>query len=1147
MRLMGTAVLLGACLLTLLVPAGASADRPFAVRYTVNDAGSITFAANTLMTCPAAATGCAAAQAGTQGGTLGNNNGYAMTRVDVDGVPGTFDSSSADLSLPADALVLWAGLYWAGDTAAGSGGAAAPSPAARNTVSLRAPGAGAYTTITAQTLDTNGSRFSGFAEVTAQVRAAGVGAYTVANVQAATGEDRYAAWDLIVVYRDATEPPRNLTVFDGLATISRSTPAASVSLSGFTTPPFGPVRSTVGLWSSEGDRTSTGDSATLNSSPIFDPANPADNVFNSSISRFGVNVTDKNPNYVNQLGSDMNLFREDGVLANGATSATIRLTTGGETYYPAGAFFTTDIFAPEIRPVKSVVDVNGGAIERGDQLEYTVRLTNTGQDPAVSLRFLDPIPAQTAYVPNSLAVTPVTSPGGACGLFVAQSDAINDGLAEYDPAAGRTVFRLGTGANDTQGGRLEPGQTACARFRVGVAPDAQLSSAIVNQGAAAFVGLTLGTQFPEELSNATTSIVAGADLVPAKTHAGGVFVGGRAYNFTIGVANAGNLPTTGTVTVQDPLDPAQFSSVNSAAGAGWACTIAASTVTCTRPDPLPAGQSYPPIVVNATVQDPAPATVVNTATVSGGGDSDDTNNSATDAGGATAQADLTIAKAADQRVVPARGEVTFTLDVLNRGPSTATAAQVTDTLTPNFAALEVTSDRGTCTTAVVCTLGAMAPGQAATITIRARVLDAAVASTVTNAATVTDTGTSEDPAPGNNRSEVDLDVPVSSDLQVDKSFAPTPNPTAGDLVTYTIAVSNAGPSTAHNVSTRDVLPAEFYAPAPVPTGTFTGGGTCVWLPLVRNLRCAIDSLAPGQTETITIVARLAPDSRGKTVLNNIGAISDSVDPNPALATDTVSFVPIPAADLELTKAAPPDPVTPGGVARFTFQVANHGPSSAPDVMLHDTLPDGLTFVADTAGACSAAGQAVTCALGALSAGGSLELGIDVRVDPSKAGQTVRNTASIASEPADPALAPAEVIPSSNFDSAALSVAPLVESTPPEPAPPVPVAAPAQPSPAQVVTQCPSLRRFTIRLRERKGRAVRSAAIRVNGRVVAIMRRRSDHRLVAVVDLRGLPKGTYQVEITARLRNGRRARWVRSYRTCIDRLPPSNHLTDRGAL
>ena len=183
-----------------------------------------------------------------------------------------------------------------------------------------------------------------------------------------------------------------------------------------------------------------------------------------------------------------------------------------------------------------------------------------------------------------------------------------------------------------------------------------------------------------------------------------------------------------------------------------------------------------------------------------------------------------------------------------------------------------------------------------------------------------------------------------------------------------------------------MLPAEFYDPAFVPTGTYTGGGSCAWLPVPRIMRCAIASLAPGQTETVTITARLAADSRGKTVLNSIAALSDSVDPNPALATDTVSFVPIPAADLELTKVGPADPVAPGGVGRFTFQFANRGPSNAPDVILRDTLPDGLSFVGDTAGACSATGQAVTCALGTLNAGASSELSVDVRVDPSLAGR-----------------------------------------------------------------------------------------------------------------------------------------------------------------
>ena len=201
------------------------------------------------------------------------------------------------------------------------------------------------------------------------------------------------------------------------------------------------------------------------------------------------------------------------------------------------------------------------------------------------------------------------------------------------------------------------------------------------------------------------------------------------------------------------------------------------------------------------------------------------------------------------------------------------------------------------------------------------------------------------------------------------------------------------------------------------------------------MRCEIDSLAPGQTETITITARLAPDSRGKTVLNNIAAISDSVDPNPALAIDTVSFVPIPAADLELTKVAPPDPVAPGAVARYTFQIANRGPSDAPDVTVRDTLPDGLTFVGDTAGACSAAGRAVTCALGALDAGdvaraGRRRPGRPLARRPDRAQHRLGRLRA-----RRPDLAPAEVVPSSNADADDLVVAPLAPPEPPPPPPP----------------------------------------------------------------------------------------------------------------
>jgi hypothetical protein len=47
----------------------------------------------------------------------------------------------------------------------------------------------------------------------------GSGAYSVADIQAGTGQDRFAGWALIVAYRDNAQPIRRLNVYDGLGTV----------------------------------------------------------------------------------------------------------------------------------------------------------------------------------------------------------------------------------------------------------------------------------------------------------------------------------------------------------------------------------------------------------------------------------------------------------------------------------------------------------------------------------------------------------------------------------------------------------------------------------------------------------------------------------------------------------------------------------------------------------------------------------------------------------------------------------------------------------------------------------------------------------------------------------------------------------------
>ena len=94
---------------------------------------------------------------------------------------------------------------------AGASGVAARNPTLAGQVGFKAPGASGYSTLNAAAADLNfstlagqTSRYGGFVNVTSLVQAAGAGTYSVANVQAGTGEDRYAGWTLVVAYHDSS-------------------------------------------------------------------------------------------------------------------------------------------------------------------------------------------------------------------------------------------------------------------------------------------------------------------------------------------------------------------------------------------------------------------------------------------------------------------------------------------------------------------------------------------------------------------------------------------------------------------------------------------------------------------------------------------------------------------------------------------------------------------------------------------------------------------------------------------------------------------------------------------------------------------------------------------------------------------------------
>ena len=116
------------------------------------------------------------------------------------------------------------------------------------------------------------------------------------------------------------------------------------------------------------------------------------------------------------------------------------------------------------------------------------------------------------------------------------------------------------------------------------------------------------------------------DLVATKTHFGNFSQRDTGDTYTIVVTNAGNLASTGTITVTDVLPDGLVATA--IGGVGWTTDL--GTLTCTRSNTLYAGASYPPIIVTVNVASNAPASVTNIVIVSGGEDGNPANNMASD-------------------------------------------------------------------------------------------------------------------------------------------------------------------------------------------------------------------------------------------------------------------------------------------------------------------------------------------------------------------------------------------------------------------------------------------------------------------------------------------------------------------------------------
>ena len=489
--------ILGLLLTGLAGRSAAQLYMPFKVRYQTTQRGGVTMIGNGFLT----ATTLPLANSQVPPGGTGVNNAYAMMPIDADGAafPTTF-SSYDTLKLQPSSGILFAGLYW--------GGNATETVVNKHKIKLRGPGDAGYTDVTGTVIGTGAANslflYQSFADVTDFVRARGNGRYAAADPVVRTGGSNLSAgWSLVIVYADANLAQRKLAVYDGLANLNQTLfPTYTYPLTDFITPASGAVSVEIGTVAYDGDRGSTGDQLLFkgNSKPTYlslgNSINPANDIFNSTISSNNTVRNTQVPYYPNTLGYDQDIFVPDNpgntFIGNNETAAGLQFTSTGDNFTVAVVTLALNAAEPDFTLTKGVVDLNGGTLTPGDTVQYTINLAYSGTAEANRTVLTDTLPYNLNYAPGSLRILNGAQAG-------AKTDAAGDDVGEYIAAKRTVSVNLGAGANATAGGMYNATSgtnPVSVRFKATVSTDCHLlscGSVVFNEAVLNYTGSASGT------------------------------------------------------------------------------------------------------------------------------------------------------------------------------------------------------------------------------------------------------------------------------------------------------------------------------------------------------------------------------------------------------------------------------------------------------------------------------------------------------------------------------------------------------------------------------------------------------------------------------------------------------------------------------
>ncbi|MCG7382295.1 hypothetical protein [Paenibacillus sp. ACRRY] len=586
--------------------------------------------------------------------------------------------------------------------------------------------------------------------------------------------------------------------------------------------------------------------------------------------------------------------------------STVSFTSGSFSGSSSSNTTQTPVIQPQISLVKTANTVNATV---GDTVVYTVTVSNTGNLQA-NVTVTDTIPAATSFVANSVVVSGVPQPGATpgtgipVGIVAAGATAVVTFAVVVDtlpspqqlsnfatssftftPPDGRTL--TGTATSNTLTFPVSSPNVAVVKSTpstaAAVGDTVTYSIQVTNSGIAPVNNIQFSDPIPAGASFVTGSVTVNGVAQPAANPAGGISLGTLAPG------------TSATVTFSirvDAIPPSgqlsNRSTVSFTSGAFSSTTFSNTVVTPVFQPILSATKTAS--TQNATVGD----TVSYTVTVS-------------NTGNYGAQINLTDNIPAGTILVPnsviVNGQPLPAANPATGISAGTVAAGATTTITFSVVIDTLPSPQQLVNQASVALSFILPDGRTITGSVLSNVLTITVS---------------------------------APDVDVVKSTTSTAV-SVGDIVTYSVAVTNNGIATVNNVVFTDPIPASTVL---APTGVFVDG---VLRPGANpSTGITIGSIAPGATVTVVFSVQVTA-LPASAVLNNQSTVSFTSGAFSATTFSNTVTTPVFQPILTAVKTGDQAIATVGDTVVYSIAISNAGNYGA-SITLTDTIPAGTELV-----------------------------------------------------------------------------------------------------------------------------------------------------------------------------------------------------------